>query len=370
MVAQETLHALCRWGDLADGIMIRRFEAGGIRNRAMLRRRLVEPIKRWRPHGVVVRLMRADYLKCVRDSLPGTPIVATLVSPPELVNTSVVADIREVITLAVNHFRRIGLPHVALFCCASPHAVPSRTAAFRAVVPNGLELVYERGDRPGGRNVVERWLRSLPKPVGVVTAESMASGFLMQRCQRIGLRVPDDVQIVGVDGADECRKHEPPLTSITLPVARIGEVAMETMMRHVRRARPTPSPMIAVSGSHLIVRGSSGSGTGAPPTVATALEHMHTHARKGIVVGRLAGLSGMGRATFYRHFTAATGSTPARHARQLRVKEACRMLRESPVTVTAIATACGFDSLVAFTRFFRRHTGETPTAYRKRMAAS
>jgi AraC-like DNA-binding protein len=75
--------------------------------------------------------------------------------------------------------------------------------------------------------------------------------------------------------------------------------------------------------------------------------------------------SGVARATLYRHFIAATGQAPARHLRQKRLEEACRMLRDSDATVTAIAKDCGFSSVFAFAKCFRREIGQNPTAYRR-----
>jgi AraC-like DNA-binding protein len=43
------------------------------------------------------------------------------------------------------------------------------------------------------------------------------------------------------------------------------------------------------------------------------------------------------------------------------------LLAEPGPTVLEVATCAGFDSLSAFTRAFRRSTGETPTAYRRRV---
>ena len=94
-------------------------------------RDVARPVKAWAPHGVVVRLMSADHLKQLRRLVPGVPFVSTLVSPPGLVDACVVTDTAEAISLARDHYRERGLPHLALFCCASPP--PARAAAALAV---------------------------------------------------------------------------------------------------------------------------------------------------------------------------------------------------------------------------------------------
>jgi LacI family transcriptional regulator len=362
MQAQETFHALCRAVDLSAEMTLRRFEATDISD---FQRDVVQPVRKWNPHGVVVRLLNPAHLKQLRRQVPRIPFVSTLVSPTDLVDSCVVSDIAEVITLARDHYRERGLPHVALFCCASPHAVQGRTDAFRTLVPGGFELICEKGDTRAGRTIVDQWLRALPKPVGVIVTESRAAGFLLQCCLHLGFRVPGDVQIIGTDDSDDCLACEPHLTSIALPSERIGEVAIETLARHLRRERPAPPPLIPVSGCTLVVRGSTGLVSVGESTRTVTLKHLRAHACKGISIARLAELSGVGRATFYRHFSV-PGETPAHQMRRMRLQEACRMLRESSATLTAIAAACGYSNAFSFARFFRRETGESPAAYRKR----
>jgi AraC-like DNA-binding protein len=53
---------------------------------------------------------------------------------------------------------------------------------------------------------------------------------------------------------------------------------------------------------------------------------------------------------------------------QCRLLRAMTLLAEPGPTVLDVATAVGFESVSAFTRAFRRVTGETPTGYRRRRA--
>jgi AraC-like DNA-binding protein len=68
-----------------------------------------------------------------------------------------------------------------------------------------------------------------------------------------------------------------------------------------------------------------------------------------------------------RKFTAATGMTWREYLLRSRLLRAMALLTEPGRTVLDVATAVGFDSVSAFTRAFRRLTGETPTTYRKRV---
>ena len=65
-------------------------------------------------------------------------------------------------------------------------------------------------------------------------------------------------------------------------------------------------------------------------------------------------------------FKAAAGMSLGVFMRRFRIHKACGMLAASSATVSEIAARCGFDSLYAFSRAFRREMGFPPTDYRKR----
>jgi AraC family transcriptional regulator len=69
---------------------------------------------------------------------------------------------------------------------------------------------------------------------------------------------------------------------------------------------------------------------------------------------------------FTRQFTAMVGMPPYRYLINLRIQRAAQLLRESDLTVTQILHRVGFHSPSHFTTTFRRHTGLSPTAYRRR----
>jgi transcriptional regulator GlxA family with amidase domain len=80
----------------------------------------------------------------------------------------------------------------------------------------------------------------------------------------------------------------------------------------------------------------------------------------------LAGQAGMSERSFSRHYTEATGQTPARAIERLRVEAARRLLSESRTAVKRIAQRCGFGSEETLRRSFLRMLAVTPRDYRSR----
>ena len=93
-------------------------------------------------------------------------------------------------------------------------------------------------------------------------------------------------------------------------------------------------------------------------------EHIDRHYAKPLTVERPASLAGLSTFHFIRAFRAATGKTPHQYLRARRIERACELLVTTPLPVTEICDAVGFQSLGSFSALFRKLTGETPAAYR------
>ena len=87
-------------------------------------------------------------------------------------------------------------------------------------------------------------------------------------------------------------------------------------------------------------------------------------------VAALARLVHVSEMHFIRVFRATFGETPHRYLQRRRVERAMSMLRETERSVTDICMAVGFASLGTFSRTFREIVGESPSAFRRRAAAS
>lgn len=66
-------------------------------------------------------------------------------------------------------------------------------------------------------------------------------------------------------------------------------------------------------------------------------------------------------------FHQATGVSIGRHVRHVKMRYACELLLADNLRIGEIATRCGYDTLFAFSRAFHKTTGDSPTAYRKRL---
>lgn len=78
--------------------------------------------------------------------------------------------------------------------------------------------------------------------------------------------------------------------------------------------------------------------------------------------------SGLLPRTFGRRFRAATGRRPMEYVHEIRIDEARRILESSSIGVNDVGFSVGYDDPTFFRRLFKRTTGLTPAAYRRKFA--
>jgi transcriptional regulator GlxA family with amidase domain len=84
-------------------------------------------------------------------------------------------------------------------------------------------------------------------------------------------------------------------------------------------------------------------------------------------LARLAKEAGMSRTAFSVRFHELVGESPLRYARRCRMDRAVALLRSTETPILQIAERIGYESEVGFGRAFKRHTGTSPAAYRRRL---
>ena len=99
--------------------------------------------------------------------------------------------------------------------------------------------------------------------------------------------------------------------------------------------------------------------------ISRALKLLHNNPHTSWTLEKLAGEIGMSRAAFAKRFKELVGQPMFEYLTNLRMQRAKELLRESALPLYEIAGRVGYESDLAFTKTFKKHTGTTPTRYRK-----
>lgn len=107
-----------------------------------------------------------------------------------------------------------------------------RAGLDAAGIPFDSELVMEGGfDYPSGYRAGCRLLDLAEPPSAVFAASDQMALGVYEAVRRKGLRVPEDVSVVGFDDLPEARWASPPLTTVRQPLAEMGVLATRTVLR-------------------------------------------------------------------------------------------------------------------------------------------
>ncbi len=111
----------------------------------------------------------------------------------------------------------------------------------------------------------------------------------------------------------------------------------------------------------------------APDTVYDAsridkiLSFLNKHYTRDIDLTEIASIAAMNPTAFCRFFKHKTGKSFKAYVLDMRIAYACKLLVMDRINISQISTECGFETISHFNNSFRKHTGCSPSQYRKAM---
>jgi DNA-binding LacI/PurR family transcriptional regulator len=107
-----------------------------------------------------------------------------------------------------------------------------RQALEEAGFPFEPQLVAHGDGKPEGAETAMAVLLAFPQsPTAVFCYNDMSALGAMRRIRNHGLRIPDDISVVGFDDLYISQYLYPPLTTVRQPMRQMGRMAMETLLR-------------------------------------------------------------------------------------------------------------------------------------------
>ena len=324
----------------------------------------------WRPHGLIA---------CVQEG----PLRRLLETGAAAVNVSGARDNVALPTvrvsdagigrLAAEHFLDLHISHFAYWGGHDAHFTTLRGRGFfhaleaRGVRPQQCHAAPDCSGQAWRRRdaILQRWLRALPKPVGLLVSQDAQAYYVADLARQAGLDIPNAIALLGVDDDRlTCELIDPPLSSIRLPARQVGRQAVQLLER-LLAGEPPPREPILLEPLTVAARGSTDMLAIADGRMAEAVRLMRAGATEGLRVADLLRRIPMSRRLFESRFRGLFGRSPGEELARVRLEHARRLLLDTDWPMSTVAARCGLCDAEYLSRLFRRHLGFSPTAYRR-----
>ncbi|MEO0055488.1 MAG: hypothetical protein RLZZ50_1435 [Verrucomicrobiota bacterium] len=233
-------------------------------------------------------------------------------------------------------------------------------------------ILAERGqrceffDQSDNEEKLRDWLRSLPKPCGVFCWGPSLGRQVIDACLESGIRVPDDVAVLGSDFDDLLsRASYPPQSGIRYACEQIGEIAAGMLDRMMKGGR-LEGRLIEVEPLGVVEALSTDTLAVSDRRMAEAMRFILKNFDKPIQMNELLRANPMSRRSMERRFRRVFGCSVAEQIRQQRINRARLLLTTTDEPITLIAEKCGFSSYNYMSRVFAQVVGLSPRDFRNR----
>jgi len=330
-------------------------------------------LKNWDGDGILTRTFTQEMADVIASTkLPAVELRATFLTS----NLPFMGmDNRLIGQMVAEHFFNRGYRNFAAYSLHTERFFLERMENFVTTVESrgcNCSLLPETvsdhsADWEQGQARLVAWLKTLPKPVGIFAANDQLGVRVLDACQRAGIAVPEEVAVVGAENEETlCSFASPPLTSVRFDGETVGYHAAELLVRIIRGGRQPPTETVFPP-KGIVVRTSSDDFVINDRLVAHAARMIRENARLGINVDDLCRKLNASRSTLDRRMKAALNRTPKEEILRVRFREVERLLRETDLTIDAIAAQTGFTHSHYLQAAFKEAHGQTPGEFRRSM---
>ena len=325
----------------------------------------------WQPDGIILGDPADEsLLRILRRRIPVVQLDVS-VSPRY---PTIWHDSRLIAEAAADHLLQLGLPHFA-FIGSVPTATTSpwaqtRAEAFAARLAAAGHSCHRYApvhpeDWGLEQRHIKAWLLGLPKPCGIMAVHDPHAKQVLDICLTVGLRVPDEIAIVGVDNdLLVCENTTPTLSSVFPDFEGSGYLAAETLDKLLHGAKDVPRQVFyGIKG--VVLRQSSLCVGPASRLIASAVEFIRRNACSGIGVPDVVAHCKASRRHIENHFRTALRHSILDEIQRHRLEHICTLLRETSRPIGEIGESCGYNSDTYLKALFKCRFGMTMRDYRK-----
>ena len=259
------------------------------------------------------------------------------------------------------------------------HAAFSRSLAQQSVKCHAYEpdrrvrydfdpnvLINERLQTAPDAKEVLRWLKKLPKPVGVFCPNDLRAWHVLQICKQHGINVPREVAILGLDNDIlVCGLANPMISSIDPDTEAIGRCAAETLLEMIANPSLADKRLVRqVAPIGVVERDSTAIYPIEPTWLSDALVFINRNIASNLTASDVYREIGLLHTQVDKMFKARLGTSVQKEIAAMRLERARHLLKTTRLPILEIAPKCGFSSAQYLIRSFTKKFGISPISWR------
>ncbi|HUB24920.1 MAG TPA: DNA-binding transcriptional regulator [Tepidisphaeraceae bacterium] len=319
-------------------------------------------VEQWEVDGMIVQTFSSAFEdEVLARRLPTVNVSNFLTEPSRL--ATVVPDDEAVGEMAADYLLSLGFRELGYCWQGTTGYGRLRFEAFRNRAKKSQVRVHECDS---SKHDLGQWLTGLPKPAGVLGSNDDWAHRLLNVARRKGVKVPDEVAVLGVDDDDLFNALvTPSLSSIALPAEQIGFEAA-TLLNGLIDGRRAADEPICLPPIRVVQRQSTDVVSVTDVEVARAIRFIREHAGRPFQVEDLLDDVPLSRRSLERRFRRAMGRSVSAEIRRAHVERAKQLLIATDMSMSQIGLASGFTSSTRFGIVFQKEVGQPPTEFRRR----
>ena len=219
------------------------------------------------------------------------------------------------------------------------------------------------------RDELLRWIRSLPKPCGIFAVYDSRARFVLDVCREAEIKVPTQVQVLGVDNETYfCEYAIPTLSSISPDFEGGGFLAAQTLDALIEKKQTPHTNIFGIA--EVVERLSTSDTSGAANRVTRAQGLIRNEIKSTLTVSAIAQKIGCSQRLLEKDFKAVLGKSVIGEIGEVRLSKVLNLLKLTAKSEEAIASECGYGSLGTLRNVFRSRFGTTMRAWRMKLPRS
>ena len=329
----------------------------------------------WHGDGIITYFdTRKDIIRYVTNAK--VPVVNLSGFRPEFPLPCVTGDNVGIGRMAADFFLKKGFTRAAYFSTQFHRLQKLRLHGFanrwRDATGNKVVPIVPKLDRRHTRaddwtalsSYISSKLEDLPKPLAVFAYCDYDAAKVETAALEAGLRVPEDVAILGVDNDPlVCENDVVPISSVCHDRRRIGYEGAALLEKLMSRKR-VRTTRLEILPTRIEERASTRGLYSDDPLAKRVIDFFSDHLSERTGAEEVAKAVGVGRRHLERHFAKHVGRPITSYLRELRLIRAHHLVTDTVKPFGLIAKECGFSNAQHFSNVFRESYGTTPSRTR------